>query len=485
MMTWTCLRSLRRGGVAILGGVLASTPVTPLPAQVSLRGTVFDSLLTNAPLVGAQVVVEGVAGAATTDQRGRFTVAGVAPGRHRLTFFHPRLDSLSMSAPLVSVDVGPRGSSGVRLAIPSFATTARALCDAELDPSTSIVLARIRDAEAGRPLPDALGEVSWWELSLGAGAAPRRLIRRMVARADSTGSITLCGVPNDIELSMSARLGSQSTGEIVLPRGLSAVAVRELWISLSDTAARLVEDSVSTEAADTVARPRGGSGVLRVHVHTERGTAIRGAFVSIRGQSVGGVTDETGIARIRGVPAGSQTIDVRAIGHSPDRQVVAVVPRSDTDVSFRLGGVAKALPDYVVRGIRPDVEAEAFERRRRGGVGRFLDSDDLDKLGRRASGLATLPGLFAPLVPANFGMPAQGGDIGASAFSPLLMRSSGVLCRPTLIIDGIRRLRVDGFELNSLLQIAVRVEVYNRAALVPVEFADASADCGVIALWTR
>lgn len=479
------IRLLRRGGVAILASVLASIPATSLPAQVSLRGTVFDSLLTNAPLAGAQVVLEGVPGAATTDQRGRFTFDSVAPGRHRLTFFHPRLDSLSMSAPIVGVDVGPRGRSGIRLAVPSFATTARALCDTELDASTSIVLARIRDAEAGRPLPDALGELSWWELNIGAGAAPRQEVRRMVARADSTGSITLCGVPNDIELSMSARLGSQSTGEVVLPRGLPAVAVRELWISLSDTAARLMPDTTAVAVSDAPSPPRGGSGVLRVLVQTERGTAIRGAYVSVRGQSVGGVTAEDGVARIRGVPAGSQTVDARAIGHAPDRQVAAVVPGAETTLSFRLGGVARALPDYVVRGIRPDVEAEAFERRRRGGVGRFLDSDDLDKLGRRASGLATLPGLFAPLVPANFGMPAPGGDIGASAFSPLLMRSSGELCRPTMIVDGLRRQRVDGFELNSLLQIAVRVEVYNRATFVPVEFADASTACGVVAIWTR
>lgn len=307
----------------------------------------------------------------------------------------------------------------------------------------------------------------------------------MVARADSTGSITLCGVPNDIELSMSAHLGSQSTGEVVLPRGLPAVAVRELWISLSDTAARLMPDTTAVAVSDAPSQPRGGSGVLRVLVQTERGTAIRGAYVSVRSQSVGGVTAEDGVARIRGVPAGSQTVDARAIGHAPDRQVAAVVPGAETTLSFRLGGVARALPDYVVRGIRPDVEAEAFERRRRGGVGRFLDSDDLDKLGRRTSGLATLPGLFAPLVPSNFQMPVGGGDSSATAYTPLYMRSSGALCRPTMIVDGIRRQRVDGFELNSLLQIAVRVEVYNRAMFVPVEFADASAACGVVAIWTR
>lgn len=458
-----------------IAALIFAACTAPLDAQVNVSGVVFDSLITKAPLAGAQVVLEGIEGASTTDRRGRFSISGVAPGRYATTFFHPRLDSMSMSAPVIVLDVGERPITGVRLATPSFATTSRALCGAEIDTTTSILLARIRDAEAGRPLPGAFGELSWWEMSFGVGAALQRQNRRLVARADSTGSITLCGVPNDIDVAMSARMGAQSTGDVVFPRGFPAVAVQELRISLSDTAARVRTAPSESERSDTVTRARGGSGVLRVAVSTDRGTAIRGATVTIRGQSVGGVTDDSGMVRIAGVPAGSQTVEVRAIGRAPDRQVVAVVPRAEAPLDARLGDVATELPEYLVRGVTENAERAAYERRRRAGNGRFLDSDDLDKLGRTANGLANLPGVRVPLL----------GGMASTAFPMVFLRGAdGQLCAPTMFVDGIPRQRFDGFELHAMLQLATRMEVYNRNMSVPPEFANALSRCGVIVIWT-
>lgn len=454
----------------------------PLAAQVTVSGTVFDSLITKAPLAGAQVVLDGVEGASSTDRRGRFIFTGVTPGRYQATFFHPRLDSMSMSAPVVIIEVGDRGAAGLRLATPSFATTARALCGVELDSTTSILLARIRDAEAGRPLPGALGELQWWEMSFVGGATPERRNRKLVARADSTGSITLCGVPNDIEISMSARFGSQATGDIVFPRGLSAVAVQDLRISLSDSASRAVTAPIAAEISNTTPRRRGGSGVLRVRVLNDRGTPIRSAAVSVRGQSLGGLTDDSGAVRIAGVPAGSQTVDVRAIGRAPDRQVVAVSPQGDTEVTFRLGDVAAELPEYVVRGVSENAERAAYERRRRAGNGRFLDAGDLDKLGRNANGLATIPGLRVPF---NMQNPTGGMGANSNAFPMVFFRGAdGELCTPTMFVDGAPRFRFDGFELHAVLQLATRMEIYNRNLSVPPEFANAFSACGVIAIWT-
>lgn len=132
-----------------IAALIFAACTAPLDAQVNVSGVVFDSLITKAPLAGAQVVLEGIEGASTTDRRGRFSISGVAPGRYAATFFHPRLDSMSMSAPVIVLDVGERPITGVRLATPSFATTSRALCGAEIDTTTSILQARIRDAEAG------------------------------------------------------------------------------------------------------------------------------------------------------------------------------------------------------------------------------------------------------------------------------------------------------------------------------------------------
>lgn len=478
----TFARRIRR--LAAAAGIAAALVggTSTLHAQVSVSGTVFDSLITRAPLVGAQVVLEGVPGSSMTDRRGRFNFDGVAPGRYQATFFHPRLDSMSMSAPVVVLDVGERPIAGIRLATPSFATTSRALCGVEIDTTTSILLARIRDAEAGRPLPDALGEVSWWEMSFGVGAAPQRQSRKLVARADSTGNLTLCGVPNDIELAMSARFGSQATGDIVFPRGLPAVTVQELRISLSDTASRVNARAQAEEPIDTLLRPRGGSSALRVQVRTDRGVPIRGAAVTVRGQAVGGVTNDSGVVMILGVPAGSQTVEVRAIGRAPDRQVVGVAPRTETAVDFRLGAVATELKEYVVRGVTENAERASYERRRRAGNGRFLDEDDLDKLGRSANGLANLPGLRVPFNPR---VPTGGPGWNSNAFPMVYLRGAdGELCTPTMFVDGAPRVRFDGVELHALLQLAKRMEIYNRNLSVPPEFSNAFTACGVIVIWT-
>jgi hypothetical protein len=59
------------------------------------------------------------------------------------------------------------------------------------------------------------------------------------------------------------------------------------------------------------------------------------------------------------------------------------------------------------------------------------------------------------------------------------------LCRPDVLVDGVRVANDAGFPFNSLVQTSeIRaVEVYAHASLVPAELASLSG-CGVIAIWT-
>jgi hypothetical protein len=62
-----------------------------------LRGVVYDSLISAAPLGGAEVWIEGTNRTARTDALGRFEFAGLAAGRYRLAFDHSVLDSTGLA----------------------------------------------------------------------------------------------------------------------------------------------------------------------------------------------------------------------------------------------------------------------------------------------------------------------------------------------------------------------------------------------------
>src|SRR5678809_1361583 len=91
------------------------TPRTP----ASIAGIVYDSLVTNAPLAGAEVTVDGTDLSAISDSRGRFTLSGVMPGRAVVRFYHTMLDSLGFGAASPTVTATGAAVVSARLATPS------------------------------------------------------------------------------------------------------------------------------------------------------------------------------------------------------------------------------------------------------------------------------------------------------------------------------------------------------------------------------
>src|SRR5262247_2424780 len=65
----------------------------------TVRGVVFDSLITSRLLEGAEVWIESTNRMAKSDAAGNFVLSGVPPGRYLLTLYHPILDSAGLSVP--------------------------------------------------------------------------------------------------------------------------------------------------------------------------------------------------------------------------------------------------------------------------------------------------------------------------------------------------------------------------------------------------
>jgi hypothetical protein len=117
-----------------------------------------------------------------------------------------------------------------------------------------------------------------------------------------------------------------------------------------------------------------------------------------------------------------------------------------------------------------------FDRRKRMGFGRFFDEKEIERrnpifltdLLRAISGVYVMPG-------------QSGGD-------DVLMRGGlggAAMCRPDLIIDGVRQINDATFPLGMQVwgnQLRA-VEVYSRPSSVPVEF-QSMTGCGAIVVWT-
>src|SRR4051812_7896466 len=98
--------------------VLACLSTAALHAQVTVTGTVYDSLHAR-PLSGAMVGVVGTSLSAMTDDKGRFSIANVPNGQRRFSAQHDVIDALGMSGIVASANVTD-GKDPVRLVVPSF-----------------------------------------------------------------------------------------------------------------------------------------------------------------------------------------------------------------------------------------------------------------------------------------------------------------------------------------------------------------------------
>lgn len=453
--------------LSVPGACLLSLTAGPASAQGRLSGTVYDSLRAQAPLAGALVQVEGLAQMGLTDARGRFEIPGVPTGRRIITFFHPMLDSLGLSAPIVAVAVPAEGLQELRLALPSFATLGRAMCGAALDSATAIVIGRVREVETGEPLAGAEAEVEWVEMSFGDGSRLTPQRRRSAAVATASGDFLLCGVPTDIDAPLVVRMGEATTGLVDLLLDGSSLVSRDVSISLRDPASRRPV-SARGDSLDAPAVP--GLARLRAVVRDDAGRPLRDALVGVRGSPVAARTDSAGAAVLLGLPSGSQTLRARTVGRAPSSVVVALRPEATAEVELRLDSAQVVLADFVVRGIRQSPALEAFERRRRSGAGYFLDAQELERRGRGIAALRGTPGLFL--------------DNNGSFYPDVRMRSaSGRRCQPTILMDGFPLPRVQSWEIEGLLRDAVRVEVYSRPLSAPIELIT-NRDCGAIGIWS-
>lgn len=454
----------------------------PLGAQGRITGTVFDSLLSNGPLAQATVLVVGTNLSRVTDARGRFQIDSVPAGRLQLTFFHSRLDSIGVGAGSWEIEVAAGTETRANLSTPSGTTMRRTLCPELVDSGTrGVLMGRVREVDQHTPLAGARVSSSWMEV-LFSQAGPTSEKHEVSVASVSSGAFALCGVPLDVPVFVRASIGDQASGPVEIFANSRPVLFQDLAISLTDTVARLsVDSAISAALIEQPSRPP-GTATLVGHVRDPNARPIAGARVALHGGGSTAVADREGAFRLRELPAGTQTFDIRAIGFTAARRTVDLATSASTTVTWELDRGPAQLPTVTVRG-GSRLERNGFNARARQGHGSFLTEAQIEKMGGFSAMdvLGRVTGLT--LEYRNSGG-ARGGR-GTSVRVPTMRKWGQSRCVPAVFVDGGLWLEGWGQVGNFLTKADVQaIEVYSSLLTIPPQF-DRRNGCGSVVIWTR
>ncbi|MEP7347160.1 MAG: carboxypeptidase-like regulatory domain-containing protein, partial [Gemmatimonadaceae bacterium] len=190
--------------VAALGG--ASAQEAPVSARTphTVRGFVYDSI-THGPLHGAVVQVmmlgsdldRAVRLTGMTDIDGRYEIPGVPDGSFMIGFFHAKLDSLGIEAPVRRGTTASGADRAIDLSIPSPATVVASSCGARaVRDSSGLVAGYVLRPENGGTRESAQVLARWSEIIIDKTGA-RGTTREVTAMTGPTGWFGLCGVPHN------------------------------------------------------------------------------------------------------------------------------------------------------------------------------------------------------------------------------------------------------------------------------------------------
>lgn len=434
---------------------------TATPRALRLTGFVHDSL-SGFPLSGAIVQLvegDGSSGARSVvaDDRGRFQFVDLAPGRYQVGFYHPRLDTLGIEAPVRALQMNA-DANDVLLAVPSAMHIRGAVCGGgAAGREATLLMGAVYDARTGAAVADASVHVEWTEIELGTrSATPRRALRQVTTGAN--GWYGVCDVPREGVVHLTVRTPNDSTDRVEVRLVGDALNHRLLYLGSASTmrvAGVVTRDGSNRPVADaTVSVPNGPS--VR--------TNAKGEFV------------------LDAVPAGSRTLDVRAMGYYPERLSVNAIegaPRVDIGLrSFRsVLDTVKVLANYQRYSLRQELA-----QRQRMGIGRFITEKDIER--RQPIVLSdllwTTPGVFV-----SRGMGIQQNVSMRGLFTDR--------CQPSLFLNGFAMFLADfgsaPFSFTDLDAMVrpddvLAIEVY-AAGQVPPSLGVGMTGCGAIAVWTR
>lgn len=504
---------MNRVGRVVGAWLVASALIGALPAQLSaqraprLSGVVFDSI-TKTPLRNALVqVIERDHPArsisARSDARGVFSFDTLNAGRYVVGFQHPRLDSLLLTTPVHTVELGGDGSAQVQLYVPTRHALAYALCgEAAHRDSTGLLVGHVRSAHAGGIVTNAQLRLQWSEFTIDSADGARTRFPTLLALTNRDGAFAVCGLPVNTRFLVQAWSASDTSGIVEIDMAGDGLATRDIYVGTFQRTMVAESEIVPATVTNTARKePRGvdsavarppdsvtvvrGNGRLRGVILNDNLVPLANVRVTLRESGVVAMTNAAGLFTLQSLPTGSHLLEATAIGYAPSRISVDVTELSDGPVDVVLKKLTRGLDTLRVFASRGDRWMIGFNLRRQIGLGRFIDEGQIERMNPMMSAdvLRLSP---------NVTIRRRSGSL----HSVVLMRTGSAkelpdgagteaeLCVPTLYVDGTPITAFDGDLEGIVTAREIRaMEVYRSAQLAPSDMPSRQR-CGVLVVWT-
>lgn len=476
----------------------AATDTTPKPSTFAqLRGVAIDSVHSS-PLVNALVRVDSTGREGRTNTYGEFLIDSIPPGAHTISLLHPVLDTIGVAIRTPPVTFTAGKQEIIDVGVPSPETIIALLCpEVQRARGPGALIGYVREADTESPADGAKVSLLWYEIDL---STARQVPRLRESKVGPDGRYQICGLPMDMQGKVQVMRGPLSTGEVIVELKQSPLALRSMSIAGTehlpgavaarpDSAARGKDSTVvagtasaTTSAGDTIPRrtttpaptPARRARVTG-RVVSVSGQPIPNARVTVEGSGAATLTRQNGEFTLDGVIPGTQTLDVRRLGYSPQELSVEASSRQVAQVTV-------TMPDYVptLETMRVTAKKESglsdvgYLSRKKMGMGYYMDGEQLNNRGalRFNEVLRTVPGL-------RVSQDNQGNLIVTST------RDARGGC-VNYVVDGSPWQSIDPGDIDQFVRPdeVAAVEVYNGPG-TPVQFQRAGqSDCATIVIWT-
>ncbi|HET7188246.1 MAG TPA: carboxypeptidase regulatory-like domain-containing protein [Gemmatimonadaceae bacterium] len=460
--------------LSALAILLAGASVTQAQRGTArLEGTVTDSLH-GKPLVGATVLVtrntEPAAWFnATTDERGRYRLDTLLAGRYSAALWHPILDSLELTLPSRAIEIQDGQHATLDLALPSGATLRAGACaGVDLPPGTGALGGRVTDADSDRPLGGAMVAVRWSDLTVDRATLQVSSGERTAgAPVNGDGLYRICGLPTDSWLAVQVQQEGKAGSELRLfiP---DSVGIAVLNLAYSAEAGRALVDADTVPANQPLAeRLLTGTASVSGTVFGETGQPLANTQLHLL-ETAGRVrTDSTGRFTLAALPAGTQLLEAKHIGYRIVQQPVQLLKGREIRADIHLQRVVSL---DSVRIVAQRSRYREFERNKRGGFGRFMTDEDIEK--KHALQVTDL----LRMTP---GMRIEGSGFDAKVVSNRgTISLSRASCEVNVVIDNMQHQDINWLQPSDI----GAMEIYSGPAGAPVQYDRA---CGLIVIWTK